>query len=90
MAGPRARTELADRADYEVLVNPSVYYDVEERLTLGLECNVAIALDGSHRFSAIPQLHWQITKAVRIQVGGGVALVHDRVDPVLAARVVLE
>lgn len=90
MAGPRARTNFAARADYEVLLNPSVYYDVEERLTLGVECNVALALDGHRRLAAIPQLHWQITKAVRVQLGGGVTLVGARVEPALVARVVLE
>lgn len=90
MAGARAATPMSERDHYEVLLNPSIYRDLLENVTVGLEGNLAIGLNGTTYAAAIPQVHWQISTRVRIQAGAGIAHQARTTFPVIAARLVLE
>lgn len=90
MLGTRA-TVGGGPAHFEGLANPSVYYDVNERLTLGVETNVALGPSHGHPdVLVIPQAHVQLTRHLRLQIGGGVEWTAGRASGVLSARVVLE
>jgi hypothetical protein len=90
MAGARATTPMNAAQHYEALLNPSVYGEVSEALVLGVEGNVAIGNRGRAEGAILPQVHVQLSRRLRIQVGGGVALRPKELAPVLATRVVLE
>jgi len=90
LAGPRARTPMGARADWSMLLNPSLYREVNEWLTCGIEGNLALGLAGDARFAIVPQVHWQFTRAVRLQIGGGARVARGRGEPLLIARIVLE
>lgn len=90
MFGLRALTPMKALAEYEILVNPTVSYDVNEQCTLGLESNIAVGLDGHTEVSLIPQVHFQLSKHVRIQVGGGVSFADGARTPLVATRLILE
>lgn len=68
MVGPRI--DVGARTEVWGLANPSVFYDVNEALTLGLEGNLAFAARQPLHAQAIGQVHWQISKALRVQAGG--------------------
>lgn len=91
MGGARTLVPVDARGQVELLLNPSLFHDVSEALTLGLESNLAVDLLGRIAAAVIPQLHWQVSKTVRIQLGAGLRVIrgHD-VEPLVAARVILE
>jgi hypothetical protein len=90
LGGARAITPMRARTHYEVLLNPSLYRDVTEKVTLGLEGNFAFGFAGSTSAAVIPQVHLQLSKRLRIQLGGGASLVAGRLNPLLSTRVILE
>lgn len=90
MAGVRATTPMRESLHYQALLNPSLYVDLVEAVTLGVEINAAVALTGHSKVAFVPQLHWQVTRSLRIQAGGGMRLVGSRIEPLIATRIVLE
>lgn len=90
MLGARAVTPMDARADYEALFNPSVYNDLTETLTVGVETNIALGAAGRFMLAIIPQVHWQISTRARVQVGGGARLDGGDLQPLIATRLVLE
>lgn len=90
MIGGRTRIPLHRSARADALLNPSLYHDVTETLTVGVEVNLALGLDGDHAVTPLPQVHWQITRSVRVQIGGGVSFQTAYPTPLLAARIILE
>jgi hypothetical protein len=89
MVGSRATAVGSDDLRPELLLNPSIFIDAAETLTFGLENNLWI---GPHRAGAlvVPQVHWQIARHFRLQLGAGVLADRDGVSPVLATRLILE
>ncbi|MCA9611146.1 MAG: hypothetical protein KC586_00170 [Myxococcales bacterium] len=85
-----ARGIAAQQGHVEALVNPSLFVDVHEAVTLGIEGNAGFGRDGSRHGAAIGQLHWQIAHRFRVQVGGGVEVDAGRVGAIFVSRWVLE
>ena len=71
------------------LVNPSVFTDFSETITVGLETNWSV---GHRHFEGLvmPQIHWQIGRRFRLHIGGGVAAYGRSLLPVVSTRVILE
>lgn len=90
MLGLRTVTPMKELGQYEILVNPNLSYDVNEQCTIGLEGNVGVGLDGHTQVALIPQVHFQISRHFRIQVGGGVAFDGGESRPLVATRLILE
>jgi hypothetical protein len=91
MTGARLAAGGSAPRSLEWLVNPSLYVDLGGHLTVGLENNLAFHARGRlAELYSIPQVHWQMTRHMRLQIGGGVSVVHGQVAPVLATRLVLE
>jgi hypothetical protein len=92
MVGGRAVTPMNLREHFEVLLNPSLSYDVDERLTVGVETNLAISLRAGSALDAliVPQLHVQLSRQVRAQIGAGVQFVDGQAYGVVATRWILE
>jgi hypothetical protein len=86
-AAPLAR--LGQRQG-SVLLNASLFADPAEWVTLGLESNVSVDLDGGWRVALFPQGHFQVGKRVRFQVAPGVAFAPQGVEPLAAVRLILE
>lgn len=84
------RTTIERESHQEVLVNPSAFVDVDEAVTLGVEGNLAFGLDGETRGLALGQVHWQVVRRFRVQVGGGTEVVHGRAGALLVSRLILE
>lgn len=70
MVGPRVHIQPEDPV--ALLHNLSVFADVGERATVGLETNVAVNRSGVE-LVALPQLHLQLGRRFRIQIGTGVS-----------------
>lgn len=88
MVGSRVAASRRDLRP-ELLVNPSIFFDAAETVTLGLENNVWLGLDGAGGL-IIPQVHWQVARHFRIQLGGGVLVDGNGVAPVLSTRLIIE
>lgn len=88
MFGPQ--TQIGSSLFHARLVaNPSLFVDVAEVATLGLELNGIV--DGPQSsLRAIPQFHLQLGRHFRVQLGGGVEVNAAGVAPVAALRVVVE
>lgn len=91
MAGAQMNwTRRPTAVDLALLVNPSVFADLGERVTAGVEHNLAIGLGGRVAATVLPQFHFQISRRLRLQCGLG-AQMHDRRLAVLGGlRLVLE
>ncbi len=81
---------LEPESRYTLLVNPNLYRDLRENLTVGIESNIALGLNGHHRVRVIPQAHVQLSRRVRVQAGAGVEWESGRFGLIAATRVVLE
>ncbi|MDP3231904.1 MAG: hypothetical protein Q8N26_03940 [Myxococcales bacterium] len=50
-------------------MNPSVFVDVDEAVTLGVETNLAWSPRAGFGALSLLQVHWQIARRFRVQVG---------------------
>ena len=71
MIGGRHEKERGTGSRSSAVVNPSVFFDASTRLTLGLELNGLLEVDGTTDLVVLPQVHWQASRAWKAQVGAG-------------------
>lgn len=84
------RGVAAQGGHLEVVANPSVFVDVHEAVTVGLEGNAAFGIHGGRSGAALAQLHWQIARRFRVQIGGGVEVEDGKVGAAVVTRWILE
>ncbi len=70
MIGGRGEKERRGRAAFAVL-NPSIFYDASSSITFGMEMNSLLEDDGTTDLVLLPQVHWQPSRAWKLQVGSG-------------------
>ncbi len=88
MLGPRTRFDH-ERAAAVLIANPSLFVDIDERFTIGLENNGVVDGSGS-RLRSLAQLHLQLGQHLRVQVGAGVEVTGGGVRPTVGLRVIVE
>lgn len=88
MIGPRGASD-GRSLHADLVVNPSFFVDVAEVATIGIENNGVVAGSDS-RVDIIPQIHLQLGRHFRIQLGGGVGFSREGISPLAAARLVIE
>lgn len=72
------------------LVNASLFVDVREWQTWGLETNSELKNTDDWAVRVLPQAHFQISQRLRLQLAAGIE-VHDReIAPLAATRLILE
>ncbi|MDP3504859.1 MAG: hypothetical protein Q8S33_31260 [Myxococcales bacterium] len=71
-------------------MNPSVFVDVDEAVTLGVETNLAWSPRAGFGALSLLQVHWQIARRFRVQVGGGVDVRGGQVGALVVSRFILE
>lgn len=86
--GPRLALD-AEGVSGELVVNPSIFVDLGERFTLGLENNAVVA-GARSSLRSLPQLHVQFGRHFRAQVGAGVETSAAGVQPAFGLRLVVE
>ena len=80
MVGLRATTG-SDVSDHEeVLVNFSVFREVDHRLVFGLESDLAVDLDDDWELELYPQLHYELSEFLELQVAIGAEIDDDDTD----------
>lgn len=52
-------------------LTPSVFFDASSNLTIGLEMNSLLEDDGTTDLVLLPQVHWQPSRAWKVQLGSG-------------------
>ena len=72
------------------LLNASVFVDVREWQTWGLETNTSISRRGDWGLLILPQVHLQVSKRFRMQLSVGAEVQSAGVSPLVALRVILE
>lgn len=72
------------------IVNASVFADLTDHLTLGLEANLRAAGEQGFALSVLPQVHGALGRVFRVQFGVGPALEDGRWGPSLALRLIAE
>ena len=72
-----------------LLLNPSVFVDVVEWCTLGFENNAMIA-GADSSWLGLPQVHFQLARHFRLQLGVGAEYGGGGASPVAALRIVVE
>jgi hypothetical protein len=89
MAGARLGTGVMGHN--EILLNPSAFVDVHKDITLGVETNAAIATHGGHHSAQVlGQVHWQVARRLRVQVGGGVTREDGQLGGVVVSRWIVD
>jgi hypothetical protein len=86
-----ARTEFASdlpKERTELLFNASVFRHVGPHSTLGLETNLAYDVRGGATALIMPQLHWEPTDQMMLQIGVGARFDADDVLPELGMRLI--
>jgi hypothetical protein len=73
-----------------LLVNPSVFVDLRERVTVGVEHNLAVDLRGRAHAIVLPQFHFQMSRRWRLQCGIGGELRGRRFAALGGMRVIFE
>ena len=73
-----------------LLINPSIFADVREWQTLGLETNLAWHGRQQWSLGLYPQLHLQLSERVRVQLMLGAELEPEQLNPVAGTRIILE
>ncbi|QDT52810.1 hypothetical protein Pan44_08230 [Caulifigura coniformis] len=89
MVGLRTEINGPDVAERtERLVNASLFYDLNEQITLGVETDYAQSLSGGATWLVIPQIHWEISDHWMLQSGAGVNFTKDYSLPEAAIRLI--
>jgi hypothetical protein len=89
MAGGRLGTGVMGHT--EVLLNPSAFVDVHRDVILGVEANAAIATTGGRDLAQIlGQVHWQVARRLRVQVGGGVTREDGQLGGLVVSRWIVD
>lgn len=88
MAGVRTQLNLDD--PIEGVHNLSVFVDAEERVSVGLETNLALSREHADLL-VLPQLHLKVGRRLSLQVGAGLIWSSDRgLTAMFAMRPILE
>jgi hypothetical protein len=91
MFGFRSTVEGAAGTHFtELIQNVGFFADVNDRLILGVETNMAHHLSGPSSLLIIPQAHWMLTDNLNLQFGFGLQANADEAVAVHAFRVVWE
>lgn len=72
------------------IANASIFYEPREWQTWGLETNLDVRSNRSWTLQVTPQLHVQLSRRLRLQVGVGFTRDPEGIDPVGALRVIVE
>lgn len=89
MFGTRMDLEGPNNIDtFERLFNASLFADINEWLTVGLETNTAIRADGTSNFILVPQAHIELTDCLEIQSGIGLGAANEGYEMSAIVRVI--
>jgi hypothetical protein len=88
MAGYMHTTDVMEHS--AIKLNPTVFADLSARVTVGLEGNVELGLDGSRGGLALGQVHVQVARRFRLQAGAGASHDHGRTGPLVVTRWIIE
>ncbi len=72
------------------IVNASVFYEPREWQTWGLESNLEAGGDRQWSLRVTPQVHLQLGRRVRAQLGVGFQRTSDGFEPIGALRLIVE
>jgi hypothetical protein len=82
------RTEFSGDGENKTLLNNNLFYDVSQRLTLGIELNHEINPRGAWRSRIVPQIHLDFSQHTTLQLGAGISRINESgtTEKVLALR----
>lgn len=86
LRGNSGAEEPGDRLNF--IGNLSVFADVAEHMTLGLETNFEQTLAGENALLLMPQVHWEVTDYVMFQGGAGARVTSAGTVPEVALRLI--
>ena len=90
IVGPTTALARGDHPTFGGILSPSVFYQVNKNIILGVELGLRIDGDGRSDQLALPQLHVNVEKHVNVQVGVGVLHEAEETRPFTALRVCWE
>lgn len=70
------------------LFNLSIFYHLCQEVTVGIETNRATFVDGAGSLLVMPQLHWEVTDHVMMQLGCGAEFVDEESLPIAGLRAI--
>jgi hypothetical protein len=74
----------------DLLVNPSLFYHVNKRITLGMENNLRLRNTRDYDLNLIPQMFIEFGRYASLQVGAGVTRPQTGTyRPLLAMRIIM-
>ena len=89
IAGGRIELDTENAPGVVALLNPSLFVDPHEALTLGLETNIELGPGGA-AVDILPQAHVQLSERFRLQIGSGVSYSYGSWGGLLSFRAILE
>jgi len=72
----------------QILQNLSVFYDVTDKLHLGLETNYAVSMTGSSTLLLMPQLQYKFGSHLSVQMGVGIGFSESKTLPQAGMRAI--
>lgn len=90
MIGARSTASKGGLSDWATVLNSSLFVDVREWWTAGLESNTWLDQHGEWRLRLLPQVHLQLSEHVRIQLGAGAEAQPSGLTPVVGTRFIME
>lgn len=72
----------------EQLINGSIFADLNEKTTFGLETNYASKLDGTAEFILVPQFHYELNRRFQVQSGLGLGAFSEGSEQSFILRVI--
>ncbi len=90
MSGGRINMEGSRKSEsFERLLNASLFADLSEKCTIGLESNFAAKLDGTSEFILAPQVHHALSERCQIQAGVGLGVFTEGYEESFLMRAIL-
>lgn len=89
MMGVRTEINGEDTAERtESLFNLSIFRDITDDFTAGIESNLSQSLSGTSTLFLMPQIHYEITNHLMIQTGAGLHFTNNSTIPEAAGRLI--
>jgi hypothetical protein len=90
IVGPTAAIESSGRTRVGVMLHPSLFYQASRYATVGVELGHRMRRGEERSSYVLPQIHLNVTRAVKVQLGLGAAADTGELAPFGATRVSVE
>ena len=90
IVGPTASAGAGGPLRVGAMLHPSLFYQASRKLTFGLELGHRSRQEEGRASYSLPQVHLNVARRAKVQLGAGMAFEQKRVAPLVATRLSVE